>query len=322
MAERITVLIAAAGNATILARTLASLAACEQPAGFAGIVVVENGPATGIDAVVRKLPIEARARYLYVPQANKSNALNVALQVIDDGLIVFTDDDARADKNLLMAYARGSAGISRGEYYGGPLSPEYECHPPAWMRPLLPNHMLGWQLDSSSSKSLQTRSFIGPNWAAFRSDLLAIGGFEPRLGPGGTTGGAGQDTDAQERLRQARVQGYYLSDARVWHLFREEYLQADWILKRAYRQGLGWGIRLGRSGGLMPLKVAISWARRTKARAKSRLLRLHGDPASHLRADYEEKKWRGRWEGIAIGRNWDRIPSLRPPWECEERRAA
>jgi glycosyltransferase involved in cell wall biosynthesis len=322
MAERISVLIAAAGNPDLLARTLDSLAACERPAGFAGIVVVENGPPTGIEAVVRKLPAEAQARYLHVPQANKSNALNAALPEIDDGLIVFTDDDARADEQWLMAYARGSAGIERGEFYGGPLLPEFACEVPDWMRPLLPNHMLGWQLATSISKSPQSRTFIGPNWAAFRSDLLAIGGFETRLGPGGTTGGAGQDTDAQHRLRQAGIQGYYLSDAKVTHLLREEYLQPGWILKRAFRQGLGWGIRLGRSGGFLPLKIAVAWARRTQARFRARLLRRRGDAASRLTADCEEQKWRGRWEGIAIGRNWDRIPALRPPGKDEARRAA
>jgi glycosyltransferase involved in cell wall biosynthesis len=322
MAECITVLIAAAGNPALLARTLASIAACSRPDAYAGIVVAENGPASGIEGIVRKLPADAEARYVYVPQANKSHALNVALTEIDDGLIVFTDDDAQADQNWLLAYARGSAGISRGEYYGGPLLPEFEREPPMWMRPLLPNHMLGWKLNGTNSKSPQSRTFIGPNWAAFRSDLLNIGGFEPRLGPGGTTGGAGQDTDAQQRLRRAGVQGYYLPDAKVSHLLRAEYLEAAWILKRAFRQGLGWGIRLGRSGGLVPLKVALAWARRMQSRAKARLLRRRDDAASRLIADYEETKWRGRWEGIAIGRNWDRIPSLRPPWDIEPRRAA
>jgi GT2 family glycosyltransferase len=152
--------------------------------------------------------------------------------------------------------------------------------------------------------------------------LLAVGGFEPRLGPGGTTGGSGQDTDAQQRLRAAGGQGYYLPDAKVWHLLREEYLEPGWILKRVHRQGLGWGIRLGKSGGLLPLQIALAWTRRMQARAKARWLRRLGDTASQLMADYEETKWRARWEGIAIGRNWDRIPTLRSPWEHPMQRAA
>lgn len=312
---KITVLIAAAGNPGLLKRTLDSLAACERPSGFAGIVVVENGPPSGIEAVVRSLPRQAIPRYFYVPQANKSHALNVALHEIDDGLVVFTDDDARADSQLLAAYARGSAGISRGEFYGGPLVPEFERLPPKWMRGLLPNHMLGWQLKTSGHKSPQQRSFIGPNWAAFRGDLLAIGGFEPRLGPGGITGGSGQDTDAQTRLRAAGVQGYYLPDAKVAHLLREEYLDPQWILKRAYRQGLGWGIRLGRSRRWTHLQIAVAWARRVQARAATGWLRMRGGDASRLVAEYNQVKWNARWEGIGVGRNWDQIPYPRPPWE-------
>ncbi len=314
MPAPLTVLIAAAGNPRLLERTLGSLAACERPAGYAGLVVVENGPPSGIEAVVRALPRQAQARYLFTPVANKSHALNVALAEIDDGLIVFTDDDARADPQLLMAYARGSAGISRGEFYGGPLLPEFERLPPTWMRKLLPNHMLGWQLRTPGSKSLQHRSFIGPNWAAFRSDLVAIGGFEPRLGPGRLNGGSGQDTDAQMRLRGAGIQGYYLPDAKVAHLLREEYLDPEWILKRAYRQGLGWGIRLGRSPHWPRLRIAVAWARRAQARASARLLRLRGGPEASLIAAYTETRWKGRWEGIRVGRNWDQIPYPRPPW--------
>jgi hypothetical protein len=59
-----------------------------------------------------------------------------------------------------------------------------------------------------------------------------------------------------------------------------------------------------------------------QARAKARWLRRLGNTASQLMADYEETKWRARWEGIAIGRNWDRIPSLRSPWEHPMQRAA
>jgi hypothetical protein len=129
------------------------------------------------------------------------------------------------------------------------------------------------------------------------------------------TGGTGQDTEAQRRLRQAGVQGCYLPDARVWHLLREEYLQPDWILRRAYRQGLGWGIRLGRQRNWTALRLAIAWARRTKARAVSRLMRLCGGPRWTLEADFAERRWQGRWEGIGLGRNWDQIPYPRPPWE-------
>ncbi len=320
MSSPITVLIAAAGQPALLARTLAALAACERPRGYAGVVVVENGPRCGIEDVVRAVPGEAQARYLYVRQANKSHALNVALAEIDDGLVVFTDDDSLADSQLLTAYVRGSAGVTSGEFYGGPLLPQFQRQPPPWMRALLPNHMLGWQLRSRGAKTAHSRTFIGPNWAAFRRDLVAIGGFEPRLGPGGITGGSGQDTDAQQRLRAAGIQGYYLPDAKVSHLLREEYLDPDWILKRAYRQGLGWGIRQGRSRQWSTVRLAVAWTRRAQAHATARLLRLRGGSQWQLTADYTLARWRGRWDGIAVGRRWNEIPYPRPPWQANGQR--
>ena len=78
----LTTLIAAAGQPALLARTLESLARCEQPASYVETVVVENGPPSGIEAVVREAPARLRPRYLYVADANKSHALNVALTTI------------------------------------------------------------------------------------------------------------------------------------------------------------------------------------------------------------------------------------------------
>ena len=52
MARSLWVLIAAAGKPTLLARTLASLAAADKPGSYRGTLVVENGPRCGIEDVV------------------------------------------------------------------------------------------------------------------------------------------------------------------------------------------------------------------------------------------------------------------------------
>src|SRR5262245_33653298 len=140
MTASITVLMAAAGQPLLVKRTLDSLAACEKPSSFRSALIVENGAKCGIEEVCRARPCDERVEYLYVPEANKSHALNVALTRLADGLIFFTDDDARFDPQLLMAYARGAWGIVGGEFYGGPLRIDYEGDtvPPGWLRACLP----------------------------------------------------------------------------------------------------------------------------------------------------------------------------------------
>src|SRR4051794_5141086 len=120
MIVRLVVLIAACGQPELLRRTLASLAECEKPAGFGGVIVVENGPRAGLDAVVGTFAAQHRFQYLYSECPNKSLALNRALQGVEDALVLFTDDDVCVPRSTLVAYANAAGGRRGGEFYGGP----------------------------------------------------------------------------------------------------------------------------------------------------------------------------------------------------------
>jgi len=325
MKASLTVLIAAAGQPALVERTLDSLAACEKPAAFRGTWIVENGPPTGIEAVCRSRPRDQRVHYLYVPEANKSHALNVALTRLPDGLIFFSDDDARFDAQLLMAYSRGSQGVTSGEFYGGSLFVDYEQgqSPPDWLRACLPKTAQGWSLPATEKTRLAGRTFLGPNWAAFAGDLWAIGGFEPRLGPGAPTNSTGQETDAQRRLLASGVKPYYLPDAVAWHLVRAKCLTHDWIVSRGYRHGLEWGIRRGRDPQFTHFKQRMVWLRMARRRLVCQAMRTLGGERWKLQADYWIARWQGRWDGIAIGRNWNSIavPEMPPALRAMSRAA-
>lgn len=79
-----------------------------------------------------------------------------------------------------------------------PCGVEYEVEPPAWLRPHLPAAALGYELPRSSRDSW----YLGFNGAAYATELPQLGGFDPLYGLVSSAGG-GQETDAQERLRQA-----------------------------------------------------------------------------------------------------------------------
>jgi glycosyltransferase involved in cell wall biosynthesis len=324
MTPRICVLIAAAGHPALLERTLQSLGACEKPSRFAGTLVVENGPRSGIEAVVSARPRDERVRYIYVPEPNKSHALNVCLQQLGDELIFFTDDDVRFDSRILLVYAQASWGVTEGEFYGGPLYPDYESGPPPdWYREFLPKTACGWEVNTGGvPRVTMDRTFLGPNWAAFAGDLRSIGGFEPRLGPGAPTGSTGQETEAQQRLIRAGVRGVYVSNARAWHFVRSRYLTRQWIVERGYRHGLEWGIRMARDP-----KFTARRERRVKRRMNrriwfNRLLRLTRMERWTLTADYWDSRWRGRMDGITFGRRWDEIEVPEMPEFATLRRAA
>jgi glycosyltransferase involved in cell wall biosynthesis len=292
----------------LLQRTLESLAACEKPANYAGVVVVENGPRSGLDAVVSHFAPGHQFRYLYSQAANKSLALNRALEQLSDALVVFTDDDVQAPRHTLMAYAQATAGRTSGEFYGGPIIPDYEgSPPPPWLVPLLPRSAAGWKLDASERIEIFQPEFIGPNFAAFAANVLRVGGFDTRLGPGSHMLSPGEDTEIQERLLAARVRGFYVPDAAMQHHVRNGSATLEFAAHRAERNGLYWGISQARRSSFFPRRYAKTYSQWLNDLWRIRRWRRSRESGLQARAECLQARWRGRWEGIRLGRHWDRV---------------
>jgi len=312
MARSLWVLIAAAGKPDLLQRTLLSLAAAKKPASYRGTLVVENGPRCGIEQVVRGFAAEQRFAHLYVREANKSHALNCGLQLLEYGLVFMTDDDVRLDENVLVAYDETSRGVERGEFYGGPVMIDAEHGlPPLWMRRFYALTIAeSWSLPYRERTVVPGRTFMGTNWAAFAEDLVAAGGFDSRFGPGGTTGATGQESEAQRALWGSDCRSVYVPQAVAWHHLHKEFLDSRWVLKRAYRHGLEWGIRRTRGKRSTALPMLNAALRRLNAHAKGYWLRMLGGEQREFAAAYHEAKWRGRWDGMKIGCRWNEVPRM------------
>jgi glycosyltransferase involved in cell wall biosynthesis len=315
MADSLWVLIAAAGKPDLLDRTLSSLAAATKPSSYRGTLVVENGKRCGIEQVVRGFAREHRIQHLYVPEPNKSHALNYGLMRLDDSLVFMTDDDVRLDSQVLVAYADAARGFRNGQFYGGEVQIDAEHGlPPAWMRRYYPLTIVEpWSLPHETRTVVANHTFMGTNWAAFAHDLRAIGGFDTRLGPGGTTTAAGQETEAQRRLLADGAQAVYVPNAIAWHYLHREFLDPEWLLKRTYRHALEWGIRRTRGHASPALTIVRAALGRLNAHAKGAALRLLGGEQRRFAAAFHEVKWRGRWDGLWLGLRWDDQPQFKAP---------
>lgn len=236
------VIIATAERPTLLRRTLASLARCRRPSGYRRTFVVENGGQRGADEVVAAADPSLRCAYLYEPHGNKSMALNRAMEDLDQGLIFFTDDDVRLHPETLVSYAVAAEGTDRGRYYGGPTGVDYEQTPPAWVQRRLPLSARGW-VPTEQQRNSASLSFLGFNWAAFATEIRALGGFDPLRGPGAVTGSTGQEGEMQMRLRDAGVTPTYVPQAWVWHYVPRDRCSPDWAVQRAFRHGVSWGMQ-------------------------------------------------------------------------------
>ena len=237
----VTIVIVAHGRPEVLRQTLAGLASCDQPESFRGTIVVENGPACGIDAVIAEFQDRLRIVHETVVSPKKTVALNHALHQLSTGWALFIDDDVRVSPDWITVYANAFADEPERYYFGGPTSVDYEQRPPKWLLPYLPESARGLEFPSSVTQIIYPRCFLGFNWAARVEDLVQAGRFSEDFGPG-TLFGGGDESFMQMQLCRIGLRGRVLPAALVWHQIPTNRCSPAWSLKRSYGGGLTSGI--------------------------------------------------------------------------------
>ena len=296
---KVSVVLATRDREDLLARTLASLAQCRIPETFGGTFVVENGQLGATERVVREAPAALDARYLFEPVGNKSRALNAAVAQIDDGLVVFLDDDVRVVPELLEAYVAAARRVGPGHFFGGPVAPDYEEPPPAWLIEFLPVSARGWRPDDPSRANARP-FFLGFNWAVFADDLRRVGGFSEHFGPGSDSG-MGDESDLQRRLMTAGVMAVCVAEALVYHWVPRNRCSPAWALERAYRGGIRTGLlkedELGPIIAGYPLFVV---KRTVKSWLRSQIRRLNRERVDRFAAQFNYQREKGVLRGVML----------------------
>ena len=241
------VIIPTHGRAPLLGRTLASLSECDLPECYEETIVIENGSKAGAESVVAAADARLRSRYMHVGIANKSNALNEAVNTLpESAFIVFFDDDVRFAPGAIAAYAESATQNGLGHYFGGPLEVDYEARPPEHIRRRLPPSAKGWKI--KSGQAAPDTEFLGANWAVRAKDLAQVGGFNTDVGPGMPR--TGRESEMQWRLRKVGVRPVYVKDALIWHYVPKERCTVEWLRNRAQRMGSSRGHLRRHTGGI------------------------------------------------------------------------
>jgi glycosyltransferase involved in cell wall biosynthesis len=298
MSVELVVIIPTSGQSLeLLARTLASLDACDRPEGYRGTIVVENGSHSYAKHVVDEYKGCLSAEYIFMPRPGKNVALNEALSHVPDRtLALFADDDIRLDRYVLRSYTEAAEDRSVRMFFGGPTSVDYEVEPPSWLVTFLPLSARGWQW-SGPNLNVDRPEFLGFNWAAFVEDIRAVGGFNPALGPGtNTLTTVGDETEMQQRLLTHQIKGRYVPGAKVWHYVPVARSSPEWVLDRAFRSGISKGLHWPeglRLFGLPP--IAYWWLAKAHVR---RVLALFANERFRFKATYCDRLNRGLLEGF------------------------
>ena len=227
-----------------LDRTLASLAKCQQPKDFRGVLVIENGTKSPhVKKLVLSYSQSLLATYQFVSDSNKSNALNTALEGLSENhFVFFTDDDVLFETEVLLAYQKARERHTNNTVFGGRVVADPEIPIPIELVPFLPSSHSGYpgaNLKFDPKKHL----FIGNNWATYSDDIKLLGGFNPLFGPGSPINSSGQESDMLMRMRDANYRFEFVSDAVVKHWVEKERLTRKFTELRKFKVGIYSGVR-------------------------------------------------------------------------------
>ena len=98
----------------------------------ATVLIIDNDPDGGAEVVVAPLA-EQRVRYVHEPAPGIAAARNRALREAGGRFLVFIDDDMHPDRGWLAAMLHTQQ-VTGAAVVAGPVFPEYEAEPDAWVR--------------------------------------------------------------------------------------------------------------------------------------------------------------------------------------------
>jgi glycosyltransferase involved in cell wall biosynthesis len=213
----VAVVVATRDRPELLDAALTALAAVLRPEDE--LLVVDSG-STGPGTA--RLCASRGVRLLALAEPGTSRARNAGLVATAAGLVAFTDDDCLPQPGwtaaLAGAFADPAVGVVTGRVLAdrpvpAPVSLEESTVPRTFDQPV--GH--------------------GANCCFRREALLAVGGFDERLGPG-APGRAGEDADAFRRVLAAGWVGRYEPSAVVVH---RQWRGRGASVRRSFSYGMG-----------------------------------------------------------------------------------
>jgi GT2 family glycosyltransferase len=236
-----------------LSRCLAALLDLEYP--HFEVIVVDNAPTTNVTRDIVESLADKGVRYLRVDMPGLSRARNAGVRASQYDYLAFTDDDVVVDRRWLEALGQGFAvdqdiGCVTGLVATGQLesrSQRYFDHRATWAGN---TQVTMFRLDDPPAGfplfPFQFGSYgTGANFAAKRSLLFELGGFDEALGIGSPTGG-GEDIDWFVRVVLKGHALLYQPDAVVWHNHR---IDDEGLSAQLENYGLGLGAVLAKLAG-------------------------------------------------------------------------
>lgn len=238
-----TVLICSRDRPTMLMDTVESLLAGDEVPRE--LLIVDQS--THADAAVARMSSRrgCQVRYLHSSSTGLSRARNIGLREATSEVVVMIDDDMLVEKGWLATLLNGlpedARGVATGRVLAAPPEPGGGVVPPA--------ALVSRTVPAVYRGPQRLDPVPGANVALHREFVLALGGYDERLGAG-TRFSAADDNDMGHRLLLAGCAVHHVPAAVVFHRAwrsRGEVVQLRWGYGRGkgafYAKHIGLGDR-------------------------------------------------------------------------------
>jgi glucosyl-dolichyl phosphate glucuronosyltransferase len=300
MTPRITVAVCTWNRAKSLKRALDSIVTAIEVFGSSvQLIVVNNNCTDDTDQIIAAVSKRAALTYVHESRAGLANARNAATRATCGDYVIWTDDDVVVSPHWLEAYAKAFIEFSHAAFYGGPIRPEFEHAPPAWLA-------AGWRQIPwiYAARDLGERPCAITNYGevpyganfAVRSDLQRHIRYDPRLGrqPANYWLG-GEEVDVLTRLLDEQHQGRWVPAAALVHYISNDRQTLAYVVKHAFGSGQSKEVMQPAKGrSLLFGRPVWLWAKWARSMGQVALAAVTGGSDKWLPAVYRAVEMSGR----------------------------
>ncbi|WP_320671638.1 glycosyltransferase family 2 protein [Patulibacter defluvii] len=232
--ERISVVIPTRDRATLLERTLRSLARVEGAAGLE-IVVIDDGSETPLADQLPLAELDLDLRVLRQEPGGLNVGRNSGVAATSREIVAFLDDDVLVEPDWGIGVAAAFDG--RRALIGGRILADAPIPVPDWVHPQKRTYISVLDLGDRPGPFPSWAGPVGANFAVLRDVLHRVGTFRPGLDRTGKSLLSGGDTELVGRVLAAGLVVEYWPAATVHHHIPVERLTKAWFRERARAQG-------------------------------------------------------------------------------------
>ncbi|MEX2435865.1 MAG: glycosyltransferase [Balneolaceae bacterium] len=246
ISAEITFIICTYNRADYLDDSLASMLAGNTPVKPIEILVVNNNSTDETGEVINRYINHGKpnitVRSVIESKQGLSHARNRGIREAEAPVIIFVDDDIRADTNYINAWLQFFYDYPDVRAAGGKIHVQFDDPRPEWMSqfllPLLGHHDYG----NSIKPYRKTNYPFGGNMAFKKEIFDRFGLFDTGLGRIGKDLKASEEKEFFQRLKKDEIEIYYLPEATLYHRVGTSRLTREYIRRQAV--GLGQSLAL------------------------------------------------------------------------------